>query len=348
MREPVQTAITGYGKSAKIFHKPLLKVLPEFSVRSVLQRTKSDAAKDFRDVNIVRNLKDLLKDDRIDLVVITTPNHLHFEQAFEALIADKHVVLEKPFTVTSDEAERLIRLAQTKKRILTVYQNRRWDGDFLTLRELLHDKAVGEPVEFVSSFDRFRSQLKEGAWKEQTLSGGGLLYDLGPHLIDQMLLLFGKPDHVYADIRAQRGGDADDYFEIDFYYPGLKAKLKAGMLVPEQTPRFILRGKEASYVKYGRDPQEQALTAGGNPAGADWGREPEKQWGTLYKSKAGEILSEKVETKPGNYLRFYEMLARAIQKKSDPPVNPDTAKLGIKLIETARESAQSGQKVAVR
>lgn len=214
MREQIQTALIGYGKSAITFHAPLLKSLPDYEIRSVLQRTKSDAKEDFRDVQIVRNLKDLLKDDRVDLVIITTPNHLHFEQAFQALIADKHVVIEKPFTVTSEEAEKLIRLAQTKKRIVTAFHNRRWDGDFLTLRKLVHEKAVGKPVEFISSFGRFRRELRPDAWKEKNLPGSGILYDLAPHLIDQALLLFGKPGKIYADVRTQRGGDTDDFLKL--------------------------------------------------------------------------------------------------------------------------------------
>jgi scyllo-inositol 2-dehydrogenase (NADP+) len=342
MSKKIQTAIIGYGKSAKTFHVPLLKRSPEFEVRSVLQRTRSDSRDDFRDVNIVRNLKDLLKDDCIDLVIITTPNHLHFEQTFEALIADKHVVVEKPFTMTSDEAEKLIRLAQTKRRILTVYQNRRWDGDFLTIRELLHKKVIGKPVEFISAFDRFRNYFSKGSWKEKEQPGSGILYDLAPHLIDQALLLFGKPEKVYADIRAQRDGDADDYFEIDLYYPGLKAKLKAGMLVPEGSPRFILRGKNGSFVKHGKDLQEQALIDRGDPSSDDWGKEPESNWGILYKSDKANIVREKVETVRGNYLKFYEMLAYAILNKTDPPVNPDTSREGIKLIEAAIRSHETG------
>lgn len=348
MREQIQTAIIGYGKSAKVFHAPLLKALPDYEVSSVLQRSKIDSKEDFRDAKIVRNLKDLLKDDRIELVIITTPNHLHFEQAFQALNADKHVVIEKPFTVTSGEAEKLIRLAQKKNRIITAYQNRRWDGDFLTLRKLVHEKSVGEPVEFISSFDRYRSERKENVWKEKKLPGSGILYDLGPHLIDQTLLLFGKPEKVYADIRVQRGGDVDDYFEIDLYYPGLKAKLKAGMLVADETPRFILRGREGAFVKFGKDVQEDALEAKKNPAGSDWGTESPSSYGIIYRPKDGNIEREKIETESGNYLRFYEMLAQAIRKKIDPPVNPDTVKQGIKLIEAALESYQSGRVVSLK
>ncbi len=347
MNRPIQTAIIGYGKAAQIFHVPLLKSSDDFDVISVLQRTKSDAKKDFPDGKIVRDLKDLLKDDAVELVIITTPNHYHFEQAFEALSADKHVVVEKPFTVTSDEAEKLIRLAQSKKRVLTAFQNRRWDGDFLTIKKLIHEKAVGRVVEFESAFNRFRNFLRDDAWKEKDLPGSGIMYDLAPHLVDQAVLLFGMPEKVFADIRAQRGGDADDWFEINFYYPGFKAKLKAGMLVPEHSPRMILRGEKGTYIKYGLDLQEQALADGNMPDSENWGQESEKHWGTLYKEVNGEITTQKVETVAGNYPAFYKELAYAIRNKQTPPVIPDTAKKVIKLLELAKESHQFGRVVDV-
>ncbi|TVR13040.1 MAG: oxidoreductase [Balneolaceae bacterium] len=347
MNRPIQTAIIGYGKAAKIFHVPLLKSSVDFNVISVLQRTKSDAKKDFPEVKIVRDLKDLLKDDTIELVVITTPNHNHFEQAFEALSADKHVVVEKPFTVTSEEAEKLIRLAQSKKRVLTAFQNRRWDGDFLTIKKLINEKSVGQIVEFESAFNRFRNFLRDDAWKEKDLPGSGIMYDLAPHLVDQSVLLFGMPQKVFADIRAQRGGDADDWFEINFYYSGVKVKLKAGMLVPEHSPRMILRGDKGTYIKFGLDLQEQALADGNMPEGENWGQEPEENWGTLYKELNGEIVSERVKTVAGNYPAFYKELAYSIRKKQTPPVLPDTAKNVIKLLELAKESHLYGRVVDV-
>ncbi len=348
MNKTIKTGIVGYGKSAKIFHVPLLKALDEFEVRSVLQRTKSDSKLDFPDVKIMRDMKDLLKDDQLDLVVITTPNHLHFDQAFEALNADKHVVVEKPFTVKHDEAEKLIRLAKSKKRILTVYQNRRWDADFLTVKKVLKEKLTGELVEFESAYNRFRNYLREDAWKEKDLAGSGILYDLSPHLIDQALLLFGEPEQIYADIRAQRGGDADDWFEIDLFYPSLKVKLKAGMLVPEPTPRFIVRGKTGTFVKYGLDRQEKDLDAGKNPLDEDWGLEPEQQYGTLYRESDGGIVDERIESERGNYLEFYHQLKYSIEKVQEPPVNPETAQKGIKIIEMAIESSRKKSVLDIR
>jgi len=343
MSSTIKTAIIGYGKSAKHFHVPLLKAMDDFEIRSVLQRSKSDSQKDLPDAKLMRDMKDLLKDDRLDLVIITTPNNVHFDQAFQALSADKHVVVEKPFTVTSDSAEKLIRLAESKKRTLTVYHNRRWDNDFLTMKKVLNSKVLGEIVEVESSFNRFRNFLRDDAWKEKDLPGSGILYDISPHLIDQALLLFGNPEKIYADIRAQRDGDADDWFEINLFYPGLKVKLKAGMLVPEPSPRFIIRGKKGTFVKFGLDPQENALAAGKNPKSEEWRREPEQNWGTIYKELNGEIVEEKVETVSGNYLNFYEKLKYAIDQKKEPPVDPRTARKGIRIIEKAIESSRQGK-----
>ena len=343
MSRKIKTAIIGYGKSAKHFHVPLLKAVDDFEIRSVLQRTKSDSKQDLPDAKLMRDMKDLLKDDRLDLVIITTPNHLHFDQAFAALNADKHVVVEKPFTVSSGAAGKLIRLAESRKRILTVYHNRRWDNDFLTVKKVLNSKVLGEIVEVESSFSRFRNYLRDDAWKEKDLPGSGILYDISPHLIDQALLLFGNPQRIYADIRAQRSGDADDWFEINLFYPGLNVKLKAGMLVPEPSPRFIVRGKKGTYIKFGLDPQESALAAGKNPNSENWGSEPEQNWGTMYREVEGEIVKEKVESVRGDYLKFYQKLKYAIDQKKEPPVNPATAKKGIQIIEKAIESSRQGR-----
>ena len=340
MLQTVNTAIIGYGKSAKQFHVPLIKSIPGFKVISVLQRSQSDALEDFNDINIVRNLKDLLKDDSIDLVIITTPNHLHYEQAFDCLNADKHVVVEKPFTITSDQSEKLIRLSREKNRVLTVFQNRRWDGDYLTLRKIIEEGRLGNILEFESNYDRFRRLKKEEVWKETAIDGSGILYDLSPHLIDQALQLFGMPEEVFADIGYQRRGKADDWFRIDLFYPILKVTLKAGMLVSDPTPRFILRGDQGAYVKYGMDVQEEQLAAGMSPNREGWGIEPESNHGILYSNVDGKKQEESIETLKGNYAEFYVNLKNAILSKQDPPVDPESAKNIIKIIELAIESNQ--------
>lgn len=340
MSKTVNTAILGYGKSAKNFHVPLLKSVPGFKVTSVLQRSKDDALDDFKDITIARNLKDLLKDDSIDLVIVTTPNHLHYEQAFDCLSADKHVVVEKPFTITTEQSEKLIRLAREKERVLTVFQSRRWDGDYLTLKKIIGGGRLGTLLEFESNYNRFRRLKKEEVWKETEIDGSGILYDLSPHLIDQTLQLFGLPEHIYADIKHQRNGKADDWFRIDLFYSKLKVTLKAGMLVSDPTPRFILRGDQGAYIKYGMDVQEEQLASGMLPDQKGWGVEPDSNHGILYTNVDGYVQEETVETLSGNYADFYNGLRDAIVNKEDPPVDPESAKNVIKIIERAIQSSQ--------
>ena len=347
MTKPLRAGLVGYGNSARIFHAPLLAAAEEFQLHSVVQRHSDSASEDYADVKVVRDLKSLLKNDEIDLVVITTPNHLHFEQASEALRAGKHVVVEKPFTPTWKEATSLIELAEKKNRVITVYQNRRWDGDFLTVKKVLENQLVGRPVEFISVFNRFRNYLRDDAWKEKDLPGSGILYDLGSHLMDQALQLFGPPDSIYADIRSQRKGEADDYFEIDLHYDAFKVKLQAGMLVLDDTPRFILRGTEGAYVKHGLDPQEEALKTGGNPGTSGWGEENQEHWGILRKMDSGNIKEEKIETLPGSYISFYHNLADAIHNNKTLAVKAEEGALVIKLLESAKMSSRKGKALKV-
>lgn len=345
MSRTINTAIIGYGKSSKIFHVPLLKSAEGFKVTAVLQRTREDAKEDFPEVNIYRDYKDLLKDDTIELVIITTPNHLHFDQAFDALSADKHVVVEKPFTITSEEAEKLIRLAESKKKVLTVFQSRRWDGDYFTLQKVMEENRMGRLIEYEANYHRYRKLKPEGVWKETALPGAGILYDLSPHLIDQSLQLFGMPERLFADIRHQRKGAADDWFVIDFYYDQLKVTMRAGMLITDPTPRYVLRGENGSFVKYGMDIQEEMLERGKSLSDEDWGVEPESRFGKLYlMNESGKIIQERVETLPGDYPGFYRKLRSAIVDQKEPPVSPGSAKDVITIIEKAIESSQK-QKV---
>lgn len=347
MSQSINTAIIGYGKSAKQFHTPLLKFVPGFKVTTVLQRSKNDASNDFKGVKIVRNLKDLLKDDSISLVIITTPNNLHFEQAFDCLNAGKHVVVEKPFTITTEQSEKLIRLARDRKKIVTVFQNRRWDGDYLTLRKILKEGKIGSVLEFESRYNRYRLLKKEEVWKETSIDGSGILYDLSPHLIDQVIQLFGMPERLFADLRHQRGGKADDWFTIDLFYPTLKVTLRAGMLVTDPTPRFILRGDKGAFVKYGMDVQEEQLSSGMQPDEKGFGVESESSYGTLYTTIDGDIKEELVKTLNGNYADFYTGLFDAIVNKKDVPVEPESVKKVIKIIELARQSHQDGRVVSL-
>jgi predicted dehydrogenase len=343
----INTGIVGYGKSAQVFHAPLINAVDDLNLYSVVERSSDDAIRQYPDVEVFRSFKEILKDDKTELLIITTPNHLHFSMAQEALSAGKHVVIDKPFTVIFEEANKLVRLADSLELKLSVFQNRRWDGDFMTVKKLIKDEKVGEVVEMVSTFNRFRNQMQEDAWRESSQPGSGVLYDLGPHLIDQSIQIFGKPDQIYADIRKQRGGVTDDYFELDLHYPNLKVKLKAGVLVADPSPRFTVRGTEGAFVTFGLDPQEQNLKEGKTPNSADSSSDENRSRGTLYKKKDSKMVEEKIKIALGNYSAFYRDVGAAINGEGELPVDPNDAAFIIYLIELAFRSNREGKRLDV-
>lgn len=319
----IGAGLIGYGKAGRVFHAPLIRSVDGLNLRALAEHRSED-------------IGPMLRDRDIDVVVIATPNESHFDLGRRALEAGKHVVIDKPFTVTASEARQLIALARERNRILTVFHNRRWEGDFRTIRRLVEEKVFGRVVLFEARFDRFRNEARPGAWRETDAPGSGILYDLGSHLIDQALVLFGRPERVTADVRRERDfGASDDAFDLWLHYPRLKVILSAGMLVREPTPRFTVRGTDAAFVKSGLDPQEAALMAGHTPREEGWGREPREQWGTLYTNRGAEL----VETLPGAYQHFYENLRDTIAGRTTLAVNPDDAALTIEIIETALASS---------
>ncbi|ORX95227.1 putative dehydrogenase [Basidiobolus meristosporus CBS 931.73] len=326
------------------FHIPFITTSSSFEFVAVLRRQagKLDA---FPEVQVYNNQDDFFSHD-LDLVIITSPNTHHYPYAEAALNRGKHVIVEKPFTVTSSEGEKLIALAKEKNLVLSVFQNRRWDGDFLTIQKLLDEKKLGRVVDYESHFDRFRNKLKGNAWREEDQPGSGVLFDLAPHLFDQAFVLFGKPKYLSADIRNQRRlGNTDDYFELRLdYEDGLRVILKAGMLVADKGPHFTIHGTEGSFLKYGLDPQEDALRAGKNPANVPagtWGTEDESLWGKLTTAGTdGSLNVARVPTLPGNYTGFFENVAETIRSgdHSKLIVKPEEALLSIRAIELARIS----------
>jgi predicted dehydrogenase len=292
------------------------------------------------------DLSAVLDDAEIDLVVVTTPNASHAALAERALTAGKHVVIEKPFATTSADARRLAALARDRGLVLAIHHNRRWDGDFLTVRRIVEAGLLGRLVDFESHFDRFRNTPKPNAWREQEVDGSGILFDLGPHLVDQALALFGLPEAITADVRVQRDlTRTDDRFELILHYENLKVTLEAGMLVRERGPRFALHGTLGSFVKFGMDPQEEALKAGRAPAGPGWGEEPREQWGTLNTEVGGLHVEAKVETIAGAYQSFYENVRDAIGGAA-LVVTPDEAATTVRIVELARQSSAERRTVA--
>ena len=339
MSTTLNVALSGYGYAGKTFHAPLIVSTAGLELVAVVS---SDAAKvlaDFPGLTVSRTLDELLAATRVDVIVIATPNHSHFELARHALLAGKHVVVDKPFTLTAAQARELNALAAQNKLCLSVFHNRRWDADFLTLRELIASGQLGELTRFESRFDRNRPEVRV-RWREQSGDGSGLWYDLGPHLLDQALELFGRPVAVHADFAIQRKhGKTVDYFHVLLRYPRLHVTLHASMLAADESLRYVLTGEAGRYTKSGTDTQEAALKRGELPGAATWGEDPCE--GVLTTAQG----SSHVPNLRGDYLRFYSGFRDAIQLNTANPVLPEQALLSMELIELAIRSAQSGNEL---
>lgn len=343
----INIALLSYGMSGEIFHAPLIHQHPQFKLKSIVERRSDRSLSRYPDVMIARSVDEIAQDPEIEAVVINTPNATHYEFSKKLLEAGKHVVVEKPFTNTLREARELIDIAKKKGRILTVFQNRRWDGDFLTVRKIVDQKLLGELVEYEAHYDRFRPEV-EKSWKETDEPGSGAIYNLGSHMIDQALVLFGRPLNVTADVRIQReGAKVHDSYEAILDYGKLKVTLKSGYLAREQGPRYILHGRNGSFVKYGIDPQEQSLKDGAIPRSAGWGVENQASWGILNTEIDGIRFNGKVETFSGDYSVFYDNLFSAIRDGAALPVKPEEAALCIEIIEAALESAAKKQTIPI-
>jgi predicted dehydrogenase len=339
MKKPIITALASFGMSGQVFHGPSLKVNYGFKISKILERTKNLSAKNYADSTIVRSYDKILNDSDIELVIVNTPDHLHYDMVKQALEAGKHVVTEKPFTRTTDEAFELIKLAKSEKLILTVYQNRRLDGDFLTVKKILESGMLGRMVEFESHFDRYRNFVQENTWKEEGDDRAGVLFNLGSHMLDQVLVLFGDPKAVTAHLGINRtGGVVTDYYDIRLHYKKFNALIKCSYLVRESGPRYTIHGTEGSFLKWGIDPQEDMLKAGHLPNENNWGSEPESDWGKINTTTAGLNIKGKVETIPGNYSAFYENLYEAIRNKAKLLVKPEEAMNIIAILETCLKS----------
>ena len=335
----LNVGLASFGMSGMVFHAPFLTTNPGFHLRKILERTPKGSKRIYPEVTVVNRYDDLVNDPKLDLIVVNTPDHTHFDLARKALLAGKHVIVEKPFTITTAEGSDLIELARKKNLVLTVFQNRRWDGDFLTVSRVIKKGLVGQLVEFESHFDRFRNYIQEGTWKEDPSRGTGNIYNLGSHMIDQALMLFGIPEGLYADLEIRReGSEVNDYYDIHLYYNRFKAILKSSYLVREPGPRYLLQGTLGSFVKHGIDPQEELLKSGEIPVGEDWGREDEHFWGILNSEIRGEPVRNRMETIPGNYHAFYDNLYEAVREGKELAVKPEEALNVIRIIEGAIRS----------
>jgi predicted dehydrogenase len=342
----IGTALLSYGMSGRVFHGPLLAVNPGYAVRKILKRSSKQREALFPGAEIISSPEEVLNDPAVELVIVNTPNDTHFDYARRALRAGKHVVVEKPFTVTVREADQLIEEARKADRLLTVFQNRRLDGDSLTVKKILNEGRLGRLVEYEAHYDRYRPIVDASTWKERNTPGAGILYNLGSHLIDGALHLFGVPKSVDARLGPQRtGAMADDFYDIRMEYAGLLVILKSSYLVCEPSPRFILHGEKGSFIKYGLDPQEQAMKEGRLPQGADWGKDPEEYWGTLTTTVNGSLRRERIETVRGDYPGFYASLYRSITESEPLAVTAEQGRDVIRIIEAVVQSAATNRAV---
>src|SRR5438034_155109 len=290
--EMIEVGLIGYGLAGRAFHAPVIRAVPGMHLAAIFERTGNEAAEKYPDVRTVRSLDELVGIREIRLVVIATPNDTHYSLARQCLAAGRDVVVDKPFTTTLDEARSLVELAEKAGRLITVYQNRRYDGDFQAIRKLVADGTLGRIVRFETNYDRYRPQLKPGAWRETSRAGSGILFDIAPHLIDHALVLFGLPEAVTADIRIEREQAlADDAFDIMFHYPhSMRAVLRSSILAVAPRPRFVLHGTQGSLVKQMFDPQENNLRHGNIPSNGPWGAEPGENWGVLTVPEGNQFV----------------------------------------------------------
>lgn len=339
----IRTLFVGAGVSVQAFHYPFIYTQEAYQPIGLV-RSRQQAVESI-DLPVFIDLSQAIAQTRAELVIIGTPNHLHKEQALTALKAGAHVVVDKPLATNLGDAEELFQLANEKGRILCAYQNRRWDADFLTIRKIIDKGMIGRVTRFRSRFDRYRPIPKTG-WKEEDHAGSGIWFDLGPHLIDQALVLFGKPEAITASLRKEREGViTDDAFDVCLYYPDTYLEIGASALIAARLPRFEVLGEKGGYITYGLDPQEAALRAGILPTAAGFGQETEEAYGDLSKAEGSAIISTKLPSEPGKYAAFYEQLAQAILKGKEPPVAKEDTLLQVQILEAAERS--QGNKISI-
>ncbi|PWC85199.1 oxidoreductase [Azospirillum sp. TSH100] len=331
----LSVGLLGFGLAGSVFHAPLIRSEPRLRLTAVASSRIDDIRRSAPGVEPT-TAEAVIADPSIDLVVVATPNTSHASLAREALLAGKHVVIDKPVATSAAEADELIDLAERQGLLLSVFHNRRWDNDFLTLRACLEAGEVGRPYHYEAHFDRFRPQIKQG-WREQTLAGSGVLFDLGAHLIDQALTLFGMPDRILADVGAQRpDAQVDDWFHIVLGYGPMRAILHCGTVICRPGPRFQLHGDGGSFLKHGMDGQEAALRAGRLPTEPGWGSDDPENFALLVQADGTE---RRVETMPGDYPAFYRGVAAAILDGAPLPVTAEQARDVLSVLEAVRKAA---------
>jgi predicted dehydrogenase len=347
----IRAGLVGFGLGGRVFHAPLLASVAGIEFAAIVERSTNNAEARYPGLKTFRTLEAMLADASLDLIVVSTPSGSHFEIARQVIAAGRNLVVDKPMAITSAQIAQLAQLAREKNVFLAPFHNRRWDSDFLTLKKIVHEQALGRLVSFESRFDRWRPMLPTTRlWKESPAEGGGNLIDLGTHLADQALVLFGVPEAVSADVARERETaesslDANDAFTIRLRYPGLQVVLGGNTLTLPPQPRYHLRGLKGNYWKYGLDPQEAALGHITRIEDPHWGREPESEWGTLYLEDGGTQITRPVAPQTGDYRQYYAGVRDALTGKATFPITALDAWRVCRLLEWAAQSARERREI---
>ena len=344
----VSTGICSYGMSGKLFHAPFIEAHPGYELTSIVERHNADSKERYPQAKLYRSVEELCADKDLQLIVVNTPTHLHFEHAKMVLQAGKNMVIEKPFAIHVKEAEELTAMAQKNKLFISVYQNRRYDGDYRAVKDVLEKDLLGEIREVEIRYDRYRPSYGGKQHKEGNMPGAGNLFDLSPHLVDQAIQLFGFPKAIFADLIKMRDDVAvPDYFELLFYYDRLRVRLKATVIARESTYAYVIHGMNGTFLQHRSDMQEQQLLAGVKPSLESWCPAPASPDGLLHTEINGEVVRKETTSSPGNYMGYYDDVYKALTGQG---LNPVPAADGIKntrIIEAAQESMKEGKVISL-
>lgn len=340
----IRTGICSYGMSGKLFHAPFIDAHPGYQLSAIVERNNNDSRERYPHAKLCRSVEELYADKDLELIVVNTPTHLHYEQGKMVLQSGKNMVIEKPFAVTVKEAEELTALAQKNNLFISVYQNRRYDGDYLAVKEVMKKGLLGEIKEAEIRYDRYRPSYGGKPHKEGDMRGAGIIYDLSPHLVDQAIQLFGFPDAVFADLIKMRDDVAvPDYFELLFYYEKLRVRLKATCIARESLYAYTLHGMKGSFLQQRSDMQENELLAAKKPSLESWCPVPAKPDGLLHTEMNGEAVRKETTSSPGNYMGYYDDVYKALTGQGSNPVPPEDGVRNMRIIEAAQESVREGK-----
>jgi scyllo-inositol 2-dehydrogenase (NADP+) len=342
----LKVALCSYGMSGKVFHAPLIAAEPGIQLHSILQRNNESALNDYPQVSIVKSFDDILQNQDIDLVVVNTPNEFHYSMAKAVLEAGKHLVLEKPFVINLYEGKELITLADQQQKCLAVFQNKRLETDHLTVEKIIQSQQLGRIVEVEWHYDRYRNTVTHKRWKEDNLPGAGTWFDLGVHMVDSVLCLFGRPQAIQADMRSLRREDgATDYFNVYLHYADMRVLLRSNTFVSAKGATVSLHGDKGSFLKFGQDVQEQQMMKGVLPGHPQWAKHQDDNYGLLHLQTPQGVKAERVESETGCYEDFYRNIVRHISDQEPLRFTAQQALLAVEVLLAAEESHKAQRTV---